>query len=114
MISQIPSQDKDHERFKKWIHAVKRKDFKPTSNAVLCSLHFKESNYYPSVISGNLMLKKDAIPSVFSFPDHLQKKLAIVEYYSNEIEIDNSSMLESGLEISHCDVAVQTELTSKA
>lgn len=70
----FPSEKNDNERRKKWIHAVRRKDFKPSQGSRICSRHFTEKDYDPPVISGPLRLKKTAIPSVFDFPEHLLPK----------------------------------------
>lgn len=58
-----------------WIHILKRKNFKPTSNTVLCSEHFVESDYLESSCKKKL-LKKTALPSIFKFPSHLQTKVS--------------------------------------
>lgn len=70
----FPDENKQKERRLKWIQAVKRKDFVPKKSTKLCSKHFKPSDYVPAVVSGNLRLKKDAVPTVFDFPEHLQPK----------------------------------------
>ena len=70
----FPDPVKDKICFTKWIHAIKCKNFEPTSTAKLCSLHFKDADYIPPVISGPLQLRKDAVPSIFDFPDHLVSK----------------------------------------
>src|SRR3984885_5427352 len=70
---------KDKELCDKWIRANLRKDFQPTSNSGLCSLHFKESDFVEysqdknsrrvkqtgERLLCNRYLKKDAVPSVF-------------------------------------------------
>ncbi|KAL4153523.1 hypothetical protein QTP88_001356 [Uroleucon formosanum] len=66
---------KEKERLQKWVHAVRRKDFKPTSSSTLCSLHFNKNDFYLAVVSGKQMLKKSAIPTVFNFPNHLTPKI---------------------------------------
>lgn len=58
------------ERFAKWLYVVRRKNFKPSKNIVICSCHFKPSDYFESSLRGNL-LKKDVVPSIFDFPDKL-------------------------------------------
>ncbi|VEN61799.1 unnamed protein product, partial [Callosobruchus maculatus] len=57
---------------KKWIVALRRKDFVPGTRAVICSKHFKHSDYYQTHMD-TLRLKKDAVPSIFDFPRHLLK-----------------------------------------
>ena len=59
---------------------MKRDNFSPSKNSFLCSEHFLDADFnYSSNLphSESLMkryLKKDAIPSVFQFPSHIQKK----------------------------------------
>ena len=57
------------ELLKKWIIAVKRDGFKPTKYTKLCSEHFVESDYHPF----SRELRKDSVPSIFKFPEHLVK-----------------------------------------
>jgi len=66
---------KEKERLHKWVHAVRRKDFKPTSSSTLCSLHFHENDFYSAVVSGKQMLKKSAVPTIFNFPNNLTPKI---------------------------------------
>ncbi|KAJ3654552.1 hypothetical protein Zmor_013731 [Zophobas morio] len=56
---------------KKWIIATKREDFIPTENTRICGKPFLESDFI--IHFGKRQLKKDVIPSVFNFPEHLCK-----------------------------------------
>ena len=66
---------------KKWIFAVKRETFSPSKGSFLCSENFLDTDFsYSSPLphSESLMtryFKKAAVPSVFQFPSHLQKKV---------------------------------------
>ncbi|XP_012945152.1 zinc finger protein 271-like [Aplysia californica] len=53
----------------KWVEAVRRDKFTPTSAHRLCSRHFRESDF----IEGDRrrVLKRDAVPSIFDFSQHL-------------------------------------------
>ena len=55
--------------YAKWLAAIKRDDFKPATASRICVDHFITSDYHP----GSRELKKSAVPSVFQFPEHLQK-----------------------------------------
>ena len=58
----------------KWVQAVRRQNWYPNKNSLICSVHFTESCF--TVTPGNQChwLQKNAIPSVFpQFPKHLQK-----------------------------------------
>ncbi|KAF2905508.1 hypothetical protein ILUMI_00674, partial [Ignelater luminosus] len=58
---------------KLWIHSLRCEDFKPSLTTVICSAHFTKNDYLES--GGNKkLLKKDAVPSVFNFLQHLQRK----------------------------------------
>lgn len=58
---------------KKWIIATKRDKFNPTDSSRLCGKHFKVTDYNEHF--GSKLLKKDAVPSIFNFPKHLQPKI---------------------------------------
>lgn len=63
---------KNKELCKKWITAIRREDFTPSAYTYICSCHFLPEHYNDDGLRRRL--KKDAVPSVFSFPEHLQKK----------------------------------------
>ncbi|XP_067120778.1 uncharacterized protein [Centruroides vittatus] len=54
---------------KKWIHAVKRANWKPTSSSLVCKNHFTPDQYKEINIFENIpakrQLKADAVPNVF-------------------------------------------------
>uniref|UniRef100_A0A1E1XN30 Putative tick transposon n=1 Tax=Amblyomma sculptum TaxID=1581419 RepID=A0A1E1XN30_AMBSC len=61
---------RDPTLFKNWIKAIRRDEgpyFKVTKYTVVCSVHFKPSDFIPGVASGHNLLRDKAIPSVFSF-----------------------------------------------
>lgn len=69
------------------IHAVKRTNFKPSSNLFLCSRHFIENDYNKAVVSGKLVLKKCAMSTIFEFPDYFKPKLKERRVLQRPIEI---------------------------
>lgn len=60
------------ERLKQWIKAVKLESFNPTQNTVICSSHFREDDYLESSMRKTI-LKSNAVPSIFNFPERLIK-----------------------------------------
>jgi hypothetical protein len=65
----------DEARLRQWLHAMKRKGFRPTKYSKLCSEHFKETDFMYQPGFQYKRLKKEAVPSVFAeFPEHLKKK----------------------------------------
>lgn len=55
-----------------WVHVLKRKQWKKsTKRSSSCGLHFKAEHYDLPVRSGCLQLKKNALSSVFEFPEHV-------------------------------------------
>lgn len=58
---------------------MKRKNFTPNQYSYLCSDHFIPSDYLnesrPEL--DKKLLKDEAVPSVFKFPQHLQKKRTV-------------------------------------
>ncbi|CAN7939734.1 unnamed protein product, partial [Ixodes hexagonus] len=61
---------KDAIVYKKWIISIRRDEgpeFQVRKSTKLCSKHFHESDFIPSVVSGRKLLRDTAVPSVFSF-----------------------------------------------
>ncbi|KAG8515176.1 THAP domain-containing protein 6 [Galemys pyrenaicus] len=62
---------------RKWVLAMKRLDvnaagiWEPKKGDVLCSRHFKKTDFDRS--APNIKLKPGVIPSIFDFPSHLQE-----------------------------------------
>ena len=61
----------DEVLLKKWMVAIRRESFVPSKHSHVCSKHFLQSDYYPG---GSRELLKNSVPSVFDFPERLQKK----------------------------------------
>ncbi|KAF0748144.1 THAP domain-containing protein 2-like [Aphis craccivora] len=110
---------KDKDRLQKWVHAVQRKDFKPSSSSTLCSLHFNKTDFYLAV-SGKQMLNKSAVPTIFNFQNHLPPKIKERQILQQEIgtttttdvhNSDDTSTYETGTMF--VDVGVQTKLTGE-
>ncbi|XP_025414926.1 THAP domain-containing protein 1-like [Sipha flava] len=58
----------------KWVSAIKRKNFKLSQWSRICSIHFTEQDFQVRPEAHRLLLKDDAVPSIFpSFPSYLQK-----------------------------------------
>uniref|UniRef100_UPI00358E9A17 neuroblastoma breakpoint family member 19-like n=2 Tax=Myxine glutinosa TaxID=7769 RepID=UPI00358E9A17 len=54
-----------------WIHNVNRDKWTPSKKAVLCSHHFEVACFDRS--GQTTRLRRDAVPTIFKFPTHLQK-----------------------------------------
>lgn len=52
---------------KKWLINLRRKDFTPNAYSVLCSEHFNEEDFTFQMFTNTRLLKKDAVPSKFTF-----------------------------------------------
>lgn len=72
-ISLFFSFPKNKQLLKKWIAAVRRKDWNPTKHSRLCSFHFTADSYDTSGWSSVPKLKSDAVPTIFDFPAHLME-----------------------------------------
>ncbi|KAH8035064.1 hypothetical protein HPB51_004305 [Rhipicephalus microplus] len=59
--------------YQQWVVNLKRDKWKPSPGSRLCSSHFTEACFDRS--GSRTRLKSDAIPTLFSFPEHLQKGL---------------------------------------
>ncbi|KAH8009376.1 hypothetical protein HPB51_015699 [Rhipicephalus microplus] len=57
--------------YQQWVVNLKRDKWKPSPGSRLCSSHFTEARFDRS--GSRTRLKSDAIPMLFSFPEHLQK-----------------------------------------
>ena len=77
-IARFPHGNK--ELLKKWIQAMRREDWQPSRSDRICEKHFLPSDYqYPQDLPysrtlSRRYLKRGALPSVFNFPEHLNKK----------------------------------------
>ncbi|XP_041071407.1 THAP domain-containing protein 5-like isoform X2 [Carcharodon carcharias] len=72
----FPLQNK--ERLHKWIKNMKRDNWFPTKHQCICSDHFTADSF--EWRWGIRYLKPHAIPTVFSFPNHQQKKQLCSRY----------------------------------
>ncbi|XP_072341411.1 THAP domain-containing protein 5-like isoform X2 [Scyliorhinus torazame] len=66
------------ERLHKWIKNMKRDNWLPTKHQCICSDHFTADSF--EWRWGICYLKTHAIPTVFSFPNHQQKKKLCSRY----------------------------------
>ena len=62
---------KNPQLLQKWVKAIRREKWFPTQSSVLCSTHFSDDCFVEG--KKNRRLKKDAVPSIFNFPEHLQE-----------------------------------------
>ncbi|XP_063152390.1 peroxynitrite isomerase THAP4-like isoform X2 [Candoia aspera] len=53
-------------QLKKWIKNIGRPNFSPSYNDVVCSEHFKKTDFWGSVASGRRNLKPGAVPTIFN------------------------------------------------
>ena len=69
---------RDEVLLKKWVVAIRRESFIPSKHSRVCSKHFLQSDYYPG---GSRELLKTSVPSVFNFPERLQKTKILEEHW---------------------------------
>jgi hypothetical protein len=73
----FPSANFDPELRKKWIVAVssgRRDGFNPSENAVLCSIHFENSDFLDNFVGGRTKLKPKAVPTLFYIPNFKEEQ----------------------------------------
>lgn len=61
---------------KKWILATKRLNFVPSNHSFICAKHFHQADF--ETHCEITKLKKDAVPSIFDFPEHLKRKVNLM------------------------------------
>lgn len=66
----------------KWLDALRafQLDFQTTTHTKICSLHFLDADYNLSVVNSQKVLKKSAIPSVFTKCKVLLYNLIIIVF----------------------------------
>ena len=67
---------KNEERRQKWIQAVCRKNWMPSQNSYICSVHFESKCVVIRPGKKGHRLYDDAVPTVFDFPQHLQSNVS--------------------------------------
>ncbi|KAM7371908.1 hypothetical protein PAMP_009109 [Pampus punctatissimus] len=65
----------NHRKLKKWLINMKWKDWTPSRFSVLCSSHFEEQ--YIDRTGKCVTLREDAVPTIFSSPDKMQKRKSV-------------------------------------
>ncbi|XP_069687541.1 uncharacterized protein [Periplaneta americana] len=65
------------EMLKKWVQALRWENWSPSIHSCICSKHFTDECYQvrPGVLVR--LLKPEAVPTIFNFPAHLQKKVSV-------------------------------------
>ena len=63
---------KEPTRRKQWIHNMRRDNYNPSAQDSLCSRHFEPNCFQTGGKLGTL--KRNAMPTLFDFPQHLQPK----------------------------------------
>ena len=111
---------------KKWVHAIRRKQWKPTKHSFICSDHFHESCFVIRPGAEGRRLKDDAVPSIFqTFPSYYQKDIKFRrsprkrQYVTHEVvapsevEPSTSGPSPSELQVEHSYFAVPESPTKK-
>ena len=65
---------KNPQLLQKWIQAIRRENWQPTQYSYICSKHFDDSCFVVRPEKSGHRLHEHAVPSIFNFPEHLQKK----------------------------------------
>ena len=111
---------------KKWVLAIRRKQWKPTKHSFICSDHFHESCFVIRPGAEGRRLKDDAVPSIFqTFPSYYQKDIKLRrsprkrQYVAHEVvapsevEPSTSGPSPSELQVEHSYFAVPESPTKK-
>lgn len=54
---------------------MRRDKWQPSATSVICSIHFSDDCFRK--YHSQVRIKEDAVPTIFSFPQHLQKKVTV-------------------------------------
>lgn len=65
---------RNRELVKRWTINIRRKNWKPTRSTLICSDHFTEDCFDRT--GSTTRLREAAVPTLFKFPPHLQKKVS--------------------------------------
>lgn len=57
-----------------WMKRIRRENFTPNAHSTLCSENFLESDFNYQNFTNKRLLKKDAVPSIFSFSAPSKRK----------------------------------------
>ncbi|KAF7660558.1 hypothetical protein LDENG_00279850 [Lucifuga dentata] len=104
-------------KLKKWLTSMKWKDWSPSRFSVLCSNHFEEQ--YIDRSGRSTKLREDAVPTIFSFPEHMQKRKAAINprsrrYKSQKVEASQTNSAPSpSTDTTAKPVVVQNEETKQ-
>ena len=67
---------KDPQRLNQWVHAIRRKDWKPSVHSCICSDHFEEKCFVVRPGCEGRKLTQNAVPTIFPmFPTYYQKPM---------------------------------------
>lgn len=85
-------------KLKKWLMNMKWKDWSPSRFSVLCSNHFEEK--YIDRSGRSIKLREDAVPTIFSFPEHMHKRKAAINtrskrYKSQRVKASQKNSAQS-------------------
>ncbi|KAG5269379.1 hypothetical protein AALO_G00201340 [Alosa alosa] len=78
------------ERRRKWEVVLRTDSFAATDRTLICSEHFKTEDFDRT--GQTVQFKDGVLPSIFSFPAHLQRSVAIRSTTTSRIVEDNLPM----------------------
>lgn len=83
---------KNEELTKRWLANMRRDKWKPTAHSYICSSHFEDKYMYAT--NNQKRLLASAIPTLFSFPEHLQKTKTPARRSPKKRQIPESTSIE--------------------
>lgn len=108
----------DEELRKKWVIAVKRKDWAPTKSSKLCSTHFREQDFDRSSLS-YLRFREGTIPSIFPAISEVKERRTLkrkldeplqCETQVSDVESPNKKKLKLELMKTKTSLSIQKKL----
>ncbi|XP_047111730.1 THAP domain-containing protein 5-like [Schistocerca piceifrons] len=84
---------KKKELLSRWVANMRRDKWQPTQYSYICSFHFEDKYMYSTNEKSRLLA--NAVPTIFTFPDHLQKTTIVERQPRKQLVSEESASLSN-------------------